>query len=406
VRYEEGTLVEGYDHGFDEACALDGYLASIEALNLFAEVIQTPALGCYQRLSDGCYLVDVTNETGLDQPIVDKLDDDPAACDGLVLTPAPGASGVRALAVDRQSPYRLAYGKDRTCADVYPILDVDGDVVSLDPVVVPYGVGRPSETIYDRTTYGYYFYYKPIVIGSWWEKWMAVKALGDPYTDFIGTDTSADVQSYLINFNSLFLGDVNDLVGGVTSDNARVYGPRVVDGQVEMLPLVSYAGSFDRATSDVPFLDPAQEYTLRLWAMFNAAYQGQWADDLEFAESIEVRRAHNITDVDVPADVRADPTRYAQLTDPSTGYVWYAINQARTNDSGGPIYSVGYQLIREIKDRYYVGGRDGPGDDWLPGLYEWQPGYDMLFLSIIEETARRFGRADVWEGDVDVWADE
>jgi hypothetical protein len=263
---------------------------------------------------------------------------------------------------------------------------------------------RPANTLYDRSKFGYYFYIKPTVIGSWWDKWLAVKAIGDSNTDFIGVDASSDTRSFMISLNTIFGNDLNNLIGGAVTDNVSNYGPVMNDdGTLEIVPLlnVNTGGATDRALIGKPTVNPDQQYTFRLLALFNAAYNGQATDDYEFGESIHVRSAYNVTELQIDPAVRADPTRYAEVHDPVTGMIWFAVRSERAGADG--FYSIGYNYIREIKDRFYVGGAEGPGTQLLPGYegtFEFEPRQDLEILQIMATTSQVFGRADVWSGDL------
>jgi len=268
------------------------------------------------------------------------------------------------------------------------------------------GGARPANTLYDRDRYGYFFYDKPLTIGSWWDKWLAVKALGDPNTDFIGVDASSDTRSFLISLNTLFGNDINNLIGGAVTDNVGVYGPVVNEAgdDVQILPVldINTGGAINRATLGQPTINPDQQYTFRLLAMMNAAYNGQTTDRFEFGESLNIGGAFNVTDVTIPDDVKADPTRYTEITDPVNGMHWFALNQQRAD--ADQLYSIGYQFIREIKDKYYVGGADGPGTELQPGFqgqFEFLPRQDLDIVRIMSSTAGVFGYADVWSGDLE-----
>jgi len=263
---------------------------------------------------------------------------------------------------------------------------------------------RPANTLYDRSKFGYYFYIKPTVIGSWWDKWLAVKAIGDSNTDFIGVDASSDTRSFLISLNTLFGNDLNNLIGGAVTDNVSNYGPVMNDdGSLAIVPLlnVNTGGATDRTRIDQPTVNPDQQYTFRLLALFNAAFNGQATDDYEFGESISVRGTYNVTELQIDPAVRADPARYAEVQDPVSGMTWFAVRSERAGDDG--FYSIGYNYIREIKDRFYVGGAEGSGTQLLPGYegtFEFEPRQDLEILQIMSTTSQVFGRADVWSGDL------
>ena len=402
---EGGQIVNTSDDRFAaDACGLAGFLGTVEAVNLLAQVIQSPDVGCYVRLQPGCY--DTVSGNGdprsaPDDIDIDQVSTDPAACDAYVPTqPAdPDATRRVALKITDKTPYaHVALSTSCEGYSARPFME--------EPVEIGYSRGgaRPANTLYNRDEYGYYFYIKPIVIGSWWDKWLAVKALGDPNTDFIGVDSASDPKSFLISMNTIFGDDINSLIGGVITDNTDRYGAVLSeDNQVETVPFldINSGGPFNRGNLDRPAINPDQPYTLQLLALFNATYSGQTTDDFEFGESIGVGSAYNITDVSIPDAVRSDPTRYTELTDPVSGMKWFALNQQRDADG---FYSIGFSFIREIKNRYFVGGANGPGTQLQPafqGQFNWMPRRDIERLRVMSTTANVFGWADVWSGDIE-----
>ncbi|HEY4223691.1 MAG TPA: hypothetical protein VGO62_20180, partial [Myxococcota bacterium] len=139
-----------------------------------------------------------------------------------------------------------------------------------------------------------------------------------------------------------------------------------------------------------------------LLAMMNAAYQGQNTDRFEFGQSLTLGTAFALGDQTIPDDVKGDPTRYTELSDPITGQKWFSLNQDR-GDAQSPLYSIGYQFLREIKDRYYVGGADGPGTTLLDGFQgssEFNLTQDLDIARIMSTTAGVFGYAGISSGDV------
>jgi hypothetical protein len=410
------VTVESPDRFTSDGCGLAGFLGTVEAINLFAEVLESPDVGCYARLADGCYDTIVGNGSTSRPPDNDDIrlvSTDPDACASYPLTqPAdPDADRRIALRVDGRTAYTHV-PDSVSCEGYTPPTVVDNatgqpveDAFLVRELTLDGADVRAANTLYDREKYGYYFYIKPTVIGSWWEKWLAVKAIGDGNTDFIGVDASSDTRSFLISLNTLFGNDLNNLVGSAVTDNIAGYGPLMNDdGTLEMVPLldINTGGATNRAQLPSPPVNPDQQYTFRLIALFNAAYNGQVTDDFEFGESIMVGSALNISELNIDPAVRADPARYAEVRDPTSGVIWYALRQQRAGAEG--LYSIGYDFIREIKARYYEGGADGEGRTLLPGYqgtFEFEPRQDLEILQIMASTARAFGYADVWSGDID-----
>jgi hypothetical protein len=417
--------VESTDRFAADSCGMPGFVGTVATVNLMAEVLASPDVGCYVRLQNGCYDANVGNASQTlapDEPGIRRVSTDPDFCDTFVPTqPTSDREDRRvALKITDTSPF-LHVNNSESCSRVndrlpFPwqapeVIDDATDQPITDAFIqrelLDDGVVRASNTLYDRDRYGYYFYIKPTVIGSWWEKWLAVKAIGDGNTDFIGVDASSDTRSFLISLNTIFGDDLNNIIGGAVTDNIGNYAPVMRDdGTVEPLPLLDLrtGGAFDRSIVTDPVIHPDQQYTFRLLAMYNAAYNGQYTDDFEFGESIRIGTAAAVTDDHVDAAVRANPDLYVQVQDPVTKMFYYAVKSVRSQDNEG-FYSIGYEYLREIKARYYVGGADGPGTQLLPayeGTFVFEPRQDLEIAQIMAATASTFGNPDVWSGDLDL----
>ncbi len=416
-RVEDNARLFGTTNQLSQfACGLPGFAAGSEALNMLANVIMTPDVGCYTRLETGCYLTAPgnTGRGGIGDPSdITRVSLNPSDCDGL--TPTGTAAP---LAVYGDDPYyhlsdSTICPTDGNGTPLYEITDADtGEIISLDAKEIPLGIGKPSRTRYDRDRYGYHFYWKPTVMGSWWEKWMAVKALYDHNTNFIGVDASADTASYLISLGTLFGTDINNLIGAAVNEKGVRYGPKFDQGGIgasgdlvfpKTMPLFQNDASRDTIVG--PSLDPDQEYTFRLIAMMNAAYQSSYvADTFEFAETLYVDRCLSQSCTEIPADLAGDPDRYQQVRDPVTGETWFAVrpDQELQAAQGTAVYAAGFELIKEMKEKYYVGGANGPGEELLDGVQTFQPRGDFRFLNIMSGVHRVFRYGTVWSGDIDL----
>ncbi len=410
---------EAADRFTADSCGLAGFVGTVQTVNALSELLASPDVGCYVRLANGCYETAEDNAS-LGNPVDGAytfVDANPAACDAN--TPAVGNANFK---VTNNVPYMRVRRSDEirwydfeneqpTCESITNVTVVDDVGAAVDGKVQlsrqedVAGFARSANTLYDREQYGYYFYNKPTVMGSWWEKWLAIKAIGDANTDFIGVDASSDTRSFLINLNTLFGSDLNNLIGSVVTENITGYGAMLTNPNQAptVIPMLSLTGfGADRNNLPSPTVNPDQQYTFRLLAMYNAAYNGQYTDDYDIAESMMVGLTHSITDNDIPDDVRNDPTRYVEVNDPVSGKKYFALKQFHGGEED--FYSIGFEFLRQIKDRYYVGGADGPGTEFLSQYAEqdFEPRSDLEIAQQMAQTVRSFGYADVWSGELDL----
>ncbi|MCP4501220.1 MAG: hypothetical protein GY822_14770 [Deltaproteobacteria bacterium] len=415
VWYEGGVRRQSDRHSFDEQCGLEGFIGSAAGLNLLAEVLQTPDVGCYARLKPGCYQGEATNDTGLNGSEVTLVDADPDACIGAT-SAAPEGDDARLIRVTEQTAF--VHVPDSLNCEAWDanMLNRADSANYEDSVMLGLGEGAKSQiTNYDRDEWGYYFYNKALNIGHWWDKWAAVMALGDPSGRYIGTDASSDTRAYLINFLTIFGDDLNNLVGGIVAERSDIYGGSIVD-KVNPTPdeppkmfqplnvVVVFNGDIpDRQGGGFSFVDPDQQYTFRLIALMNGAYSGYYTDDVEFGETLRLGMSLRPNEILVNDEVRADATRYAELTDPVTGQIWYAVNQVRDlgGDADDELFSTAFEMINTLKDKYYVGGAAGDGKVLIEDGFLWQPRSDIRMLNIIRSTANTFGYGtDIWSGTI------
>jgi hypothetical protein len=89
---QDGQIVSTSSDRFAaDACGLAGFLGTVEAINTFAQVIQSPDTGCYVRLQPGCYDTVAQNGDPRSAPSeadIDQVSTDPSACDAYVPTHA------------------------------------------------------------------------------------------------------------------------------------------------------------------------------------------------------------------------------------------------------------------------------------------------------------------------------
>lgn len=223
-------------------------------------------------------------------------------------------------------------------------------------LTVALGEGKYSQTRYDREKYGYNFYYKPVVVGSWWDKYLAIEALGDPYTSFIGVDGRSDVLAYLINFNDLFSTEVNNMVGGMAIGQFAAYAPVVNDAG--KLVFRKHAALFTNEMEEysaMRSLDPDEQYTSRLLATYlGISLFSDEKSDMKFLNSIKINVSGLGDTPEVPADVRADPTRYVEVTDPNTHMTYWATRYEVHLYNGSLDLSavpLGFTLLQKVKQQ-------------------------------------------------------
>lgn len=304
-----GPTAPMVDHYVSPLCGLDQYAASLESLNFFAKVLSRPDVGTYgYNAEEGYYERDYDSTLGPDP-------ENPSAT-------RPGMK-------------------------------------PKDEVTLNVGQARFSQSAYDRDRYGYNFYYKPVLVGSWWDKYIAVIALGDPYTRFIGVDANSDVFSYLINFNTLFNPDVTNMVGGLVIEDFDAYAPRIdQNGNLHFkLPVDLYGTGPDLDTMKV--LNPDEQYTVRLVSAFlGVAYFSGDRSDTLFTDLIKISVAGMGESPAVPDHIKNDPDKYVEVYDPNSHRTYWATKYEYWDYNGEidtSVVPLGYNLLKKIKEKAETG---------------------------------------------------
>lgn len=158
-------------------------------------------------------------------------------------------------------------GEDRMCEPT--------ENSAVDPcsdVYVPLGEGRYRYTEFDDDT-GYYWYERVRVVGSFWDKVAAIETLADPTSYFLGVDDVANATAYVLGFNVAFPNAIETLFGAVMLDDYKKYAFELgASHDMTLAPLFDTiaAGYGDTAAPDRvgPFIDPATNFTIALYALY------------------------------------------------------------------------------------------------------------------------------------------
>lgn len=326
-----GFSCGGEDWYVEPACGENGFVAALTSLNFFARVLQVPDAGCYRRPANNANdkFVNVSTE----------------ACTN-------GTSGG------------------------YTYLNI------------PLGVGRQMLSSFSYQKYGYEFAWKPTSIGAWWDKYMAVMALGDPYTNFVGVDTDSNFNNYMINFNTMFGRYVNNVLGGFIINRHQVYAPVIQNNNMIFRDLIQISGDNPDLLNPAPrytgnVVDPNEQYSAQYYAgLLGTIYFSQDLNDQFFNESLKISVRGRDDSPEVPEDIKKDPNKYIEIVDPGSQRIYYA---AKVDNAEGlfedqpAFFSVGYELLKQIKDKYY----EADGRTLKKGIQRWEIEYEFQFINVV-----------------------
>jgi hypothetical protein len=217
---------------------------------------------------------------------------------------------------------------------------------------------RDHETRFDRDRYGYGFYYKPLSIGVWWDKYMALNAMIAPGENFAYTDTRPELLRYNINWSLLFPGEMLNIAGAAASQAYNAYAP-LYDGEKVVWRRFATATQAEKNTyAGMEVVSPGDSFSVRfLSVLMGTAWMPQVTMDKTFNQAFKIGVVGAQDQFDVSDEVKADPNLYVELKDPITHRVYYAVNTGRIADSvgdygGAAAISPGYELLKRTRDLY------------------------------------------------------
>ncbi|MFN7131467.1 MAG: zinc-dependent metalloprotease, partial [Myxococcales bacterium] len=295
---------ESYPHYAGTDCGADQYLSAVESLNFFGRVLARPDVGTYG------------------------------------FNPASGA-------------YELNH--DSTA----------GGTVPKDEVRLGVGEGRYADTYFNYERYGYDFYYKPVVIGSWWDKWLAVDALGNPDTWFIQNKATDSLQ-YVFNYRVIFPNVVNNMVGAYITEALPRYAPAIAPDKSLLYRTVEpWSEAYTELPANSRPLNPAEQYTGRLVAAFDGLMYFTDNYDQDFTNSLKIF-IKGMGEGQLPPNAE-----HVEVTDPVSNRTYVAIKyqplQIKYDRRGRPVRDeagnivyepvpdflpIGYEFLTRLKSRY------------------------------------------------------
>lgn len=133
--------------------------------------------------------------------------------------------------------------------------------------------GRYFATNWDNDS-GYYWFDKVLHVGFFLDKAMAIQLMSDYRTYFLGRDTATDVREYAISFYNLYGPQLDELFGGIITEDMTKIAPYFDQGKLvkRRFSEPNWSPKLDALVS------PSTSFTVQLYAtVFGMAlFPGNW----------------------------------------------------------------------------------------------------------------------------------
>jgi Met-zincin len=174
-----------------------------------------------------------------------------------------------------------SYAEDPLCPPGSPAPDCSELNVAL-------GEGRFTESQWDVES-GYTFYDRLLMVGSFYDKLVAVETAVTSDTYFLGVDTGADASRYAIGLSLYFPEEVHKLIGGVAAeDYATFAGVMCTQDQQYLPPSVSDPAASPCEGGPSQVVDPATSFTIELYAIWYGMAFLPYGFDLDFNDRMKI----------------------------------------------------------------------------------------------------------------------
>ncbi len=256
------------------------------------------------------------------------------------------------------------------------------DSITLD------GVGDSATghlTQWDPERVGYYSFIKPTYAGYWLDKWAAMSYLTDTSSNFIGVDASSDTRSFSINFLNLFGDNLHQIIAGMFLGDPALYGPAWNPNKDPEDATDPFFYNREHLLTNNPefpetykLIHPGDRFFMRYISLVMAtSWAVQETNNRDMNQNFKIALKGSPDDFELADEVRLDPERYIELTDPISRRIYWAV---KTEEFGysptqdGYVYvAVGHELLRRIRDTYYGEVDAGDGGtvlDYKPELIQ------------------------------------
>ncbi|MFT7621818.1 MAG: hypothetical protein ACI9WU_000983, partial [Myxococcota bacterium] len=206
----------------------------------------------------------------------------------------------------------------------------DPEAPCLD-VNITLGEGRYSFTNYNPDD-GYYFYERPLWVGAFTDKILAIETLSDPTVTFLGINTAEDVQAYALGFWLYFPDILSKLSGGIIADDVNTFAGTTEFGTYYP------PDPFSPKPAGRTIVDPDTWSTIQYYAMWLGMSGYSSGFDNTFNDLMHVWYDGGDGEQTVPDP---DDPSVATWVDPTTQRTWRAVRHPDDK-----LYSPAFEMVQ------------------------------------------------------------
>jgi hypothetical protein len=151
-------------------------------------------------------------------------------------------------------------------------------------LIVPFGQGRYTDSLWDVDS-GYYFYDRLTMVGSFYDKLLALETAVTSDTYFLGVDAGADVNQYAIGLSLMFPEEIYRLVGGSSTEDYPAFSGQLCADGTYAPPTFSAPEACPGAG---PYVDPGTSFTIELFSIFYGIAYLPLQFDLNYNDRIHI----------------------------------------------------------------------------------------------------------------------
>jgi hypothetical protein len=178
------------------------------------------------------------------------------------------------------------------------------------------------------------------MVGSFYDKLVALETAVTSDTYFLGVDTGADVGRFAIGLSLMFPEEIHAIVGGTSAEDYAKYAGVMCEQDQRYVPPSLATPDPDPCDGDaMQVVDPATSFTVELYAIWYGMAFLPYGFDLDFNDRMKIWLEGSGEQF-----TPADPLLVETFTNPLNNRIYHALRHEDPN-----VYSPGAMLLRRAQ---------------------------------------------------------